>query len=531
MLCGTLQISLQEIAVIKKLLIILYVCVAPLPLFAATELTTGGVTWLDTLGYVKPAFYPLTVPVETAANKYYVDLASGSDSANCTTTGTPCKTMNGLAGKAYSPLRGGGTDGAYVYLKGNGYFNITSSFYGASGKEIVIKPWPGDTTTYYFTSAGSGESNNMHVGAAGDNNTVKYVIVDGGPNLQFIFRPFSGTCNINTDGATSINGANNTIYRVQFTGNTNNTCESMAMASSWGALTFDGLRIINCEFHDNIQGSQGSDLNQLYGIYAGGGSSCAATAARITNMYILNNIFRDLGSLGVQIEPRGGFDNVQINGNAIHDVGQLSCGGTWGCRPAIAYSQACYGGGGVTNGYAINNLMWTTASSCIWVLSAEAGAYKFYNNTCWDFGNTKGQTQDRSDDAYHIDYDNRPSGTITARNNIGIHASRSFADNQSPITMSNNSCYTSDTCGTSSQRDTIANMFLSIDTADANFLRIKSTSKAVNTGYATGVTSYYFGSGTRSGTLDIGADEYGVSEAAPAVPTIIGVTLSGGNLQ
>lgn len=40
--------------------------------------TSGGVQWLDSLAYEKPAFYPLTVPDEASCpNKYYVDLTAG----------------------------------------------------------------------------------------------------------------------------------------------------------------------------------------------------------------------------------------------------------------------------------------------------------------------------------------------------------------------------------------------------------------------------------------------------------------------
>ena len=59
--------------------------------------TAGGVSWVDPLGYTKPAFHPIAVPDETTTvNKYYVDMSSGSGTSSCqtsagisTTTGPP----------------------------------------------------------------------------------------------------------------------------------------------------------------------------------------------------------------------------------------------------------------------------------------------------------------------------------------------------------------------------------------------------------------------------------------------------------
>src|SRR5689334_15620630 len=81
---------------------------------ALADQTTGGVNWLDPLGYTKPRFMPITVPTEASVtNKWYVDLSTGSGTA-CTQA-SPCS-WTSVAGKA-----GVGTGGpAYIYIKGSG---------------------------------------------------------------------------------------------------------------------------------------------------------------------------------------------------------------------------------------------------------------------------------------------------------------------------------------------------------------------------------------------------------------------------
>ena len=96
---------------------------------AHADMTSGGVSWLDTLTYTKPTFMPLAVPDESGvANKYYVDMSNGSGSA-CTQS-APCASIAAVSGK---PGTSGGP--AYIYMKGNGYLNITgSTLAGCSGE-------------------------------------------------------------------------------------------------------------------------------------------------------------------------------------------------------------------------------------------------------------------------------------------------------------------------------------------------------------------------------------------------------------
>ncbi len=153
-------------------------------------MTTGGVNWLDRLGYTKPQFIALSVPDESTATKYYLDLSSGSDSSSCGTgTTNPCKTLQYLADRGYAPLRGGP---AFVYIKGNGYLAVgdyhypTAQIYGSSGNEIVIKPWPGVTAVSTFTAASESFPNTIGP-PDGGTSTIHHIIMDGGPNLQFEF--------------------------------------------------------------------------------------------------------------------------------------------------------------------------------------------------------------------------------------------------------------------------------------------------------------------------------------------------------
>src|SRR4051812_15650520 len=106
----------------RRLLLVVMFC-ACIPA-ALAETTTGGVNWLDTLAYSKPAFISITRPNEITAAKYYVNMGGGNDSNSCTSTASPCNSMRGLAQKGISNLRGGGTTGAYVYVRGTGVWKM-----------------------------------------------------------------------------------------------------------------------------------------------------------------------------------------------------------------------------------------------------------------------------------------------------------------------------------------------------------------------------------------------------------------------
>src|SRR5207253_513352 len=81
---------------------------AALALVAVSNLaaisTTGGVNWLDPLGYTKPAFRPIAEPAP-GANQYWVDLGTGSGTA-CTSS-LPCS-LTTVQGKPGTHGDGGG---------------------------------------------------------------------------------------------------------------------------------------------------------------------------------------------------------------------------------------------------------------------------------------------------------------------------------------------------------------------------------------------------------------------------------------
>ena len=145
--------------------------------FSQAATTTGGVNWLDPLGYEKPQFVPITVPDEASCpNKYYVDQQSGSGSI-CSES-SPCN-WAGISGKS-------GTTGgpAYIYLKGNARLNLSGTLYGSVGNEIVIKPWPESSVSVVMQS--SAGSNYINANMIKSSN-VHHLVIDGGPDMLFRF--------------------------------------------------------------------------------------------------------------------------------------------------------------------------------------------------------------------------------------------------------------------------------------------------------------------------------------------------------
>ena len=209
---------------------------------ASAAQTTGGVNWLDPLGYAKPAFRSLTIPTP-GANQYWVDLAGGSGST-CTAT-SPC-TWASVQGK---PGTQGG--GAVIYIRNSGPIG-SPTLYGTAGNEVVIKPW-NDTTPATIT---------------GRNNwttRIQYVIFDGGPNLSI---KFNNTANAQFDPSIYFNAATAgleshiTFYRTQWT--VPGMGENIAQ---WGIV--DNLNIINSEF----QSGSSTDRNNQHHIYFSGASN------------------------------------------------------------------------------------------------------------------------------------------------------------------------------------------------------------------------------------------------------------------
>lgn len=491
----------------KKIIPSIFVILFFLNNIAFGELTSGGINWIDPLGYEKPEFVSIVVPDEASCpNKYYINLNAASNGSG--TSSSPFNSFGSLSG---NPGMSGGP--AYVYVRGTGAFQryISSgvgNFWGSSGNEIVIKPWSGYTATLTYNYINSTSSQ------------FQYIIWDGGSDMGLIF--YAGTDSYN--GAWNFENDSSdddiqywTFYRCQWRCGS----DSGQLYKAYGRTNH--IYFINNEFYDCNTGP--NDVGHQF--YLSGADSGTAYpgdtsfASGCIDYLIKNNIYRDNNN-GIEINMRNGtgayeIDGLVIEGNALHNIGKGLCGTSWACRPGITLSNTSYGSPGWRNVSVTNNLIWDTASGCVWARAGTTEEMKYYNNTCYGYG--VGQGDGGPNPQGFSGYSNGGIGMI--RNNIIISETGVNPFDGSSFSTNNNLCMTGELCGSSAQTDSASNTFLSTTENNSEFMRIKGTSKAVNNGYATGVTIYYFGTETRSGTLDIGSDEYGLD-------TTIQPTLRGG---
>ena len=480
---------------------------------AYADQTVGGVNWLDPLSYQKPAFVPITIP--TIVTNYYIDLTSGSDSGTCGTgTGNPCKTLRGLVDRSLSGLRGNTSDGAAaVNIRGAGsgaWYIFNNTFAGTPGKEILIRPWG----TAVVTFSRGGQNQGLNSGPA-----VHDIIIDGGDpatgNMLFKFvadyAACGGPCFVSNFG-----GNNITVSRSQFTA-------TSATGSGWvylvavcgeNGLTCSNVKFINNEFYDCKTGS-----NQCSSIYTG---PCDANGGcAVNNVLIQNNVIRNMGGEGMEINPRIASTGVTITGNAIHNVGYGTCndGGTRSCRPGIVLN--INQSGAVNDVVITNNLMWDLSSGCIWEKSGANGTHapKIYNNACYDYGKgtvTNGEPQG---------IESAGMGSVAfIQDNIlyAPNGTNPYGASMNPQVSSNNLCGSGKSCGSSPKTWSAATVIATAQT-DANFMKIAASSEAFGGGtnmFAAGVTVDYAGlSRTSFGAFDIGAFRVPASGAAPTAPT------------
>jgi hypothetical protein len=453
---------------------------------AATMQTSGGVNWIDTMGYTKPAFVSITLPDETTCpNKYYVNLTGGSGTT-CSQA-SPCGSLSAVAGKA-------GTTGgpAYIYVKGSGSIGLTGTLYGNAGAEIVIKPWPGETSVVNLKGPNYIESGN-----------IRYLVFDGGPGLLFSFNGSSGYGEGNSNGmALIINSNYLTFYRCRIL--VNGGTGGVNIARNSGNVT--GTTFINNEFYDNLTPNGTAPL-----MYPGGGNNCSGSSTA-NNTTVRNNIFRNAGPEAIEFNPRTLSDGVVIDGNAFHNIGKASCGGAWACRPAVVIDgPSC--GGQTRNVTITNNLMWDLGSGGIWDRGGASSSY-YYNNAIYDYG--KGSGSGGPNPQGISGYSS--GGSATVRNNIIYSPNGTAPFDGSRFQKSNNVCSGCDKSWSSGT-------FVSMDPSSADFLKIGSSSAAKDAGTSVvGVNKDYLGAARPAGAAyDIGAFEYGAeggqASTAPSPPS------------
>lgn len=239
-----------------------------------------------------------------------------------------------------------------------------------------------------------------------------------------------------------------------------------------------------------------------------------------TNLLIQNNIIRDFGGEGIEINPRVTSSGLTITGNAIHNVGKQTCSGAWLCRPGITVSVQSGGG---NNGTVItNNLLWDIGSGCVWDRGSGTPRPVIANNACYDYG--KGSASANPNPEGISGYSD--GGTATVSNNIIYAPNGTSPFDRSSFGGSNNLCASGKSCGASSRVWSAATV-LSTNANTADFLKPGSGSEARNTGTAVSsvTTSYAGGARPQESVYDIGAYEYGVTttSAPPAAPTNVKV--------
>ncbi|MBK8233919.1 MAG: right-handed parallel beta-helix repeat-containing protein [Deltaproteobacteria bacterium] len=422
---------------------------------------SDGLQWLDPLGYAKPPLVDIAEPDEaTTANKYYVDLAAGAGD-ECSEA-APCLAFADLVGK---PGTTGGP--AYVYVRGRGQLWLyEETFFGSPGQEIVIKPWGGDTATF------TGNSNTSSMG-------VHDLIIDGG--LAFGIEFENEQCG--DVYAFTVASDNTTVYRTR----AHSTCPTGSLLFAVGPFWQpSNVRFVNNEGY----GCDAADGFQCSFVYAGPGDG-----GGYDGLLIQNNIIRNMGGEGIEINPRVTSSGLEIAGNAIHDVGKATCAGDWGCRPGI--TVAVQSGDGNDGTRIVDNLVWDTGSSCIWDRGGGDPAPIYAHNTCFDYAKVGSDPWPFGISSY------QDGGTATLANNIIFAPNGTAAFDGSAFTMEGNICDDG-----SCAMPYSAQVFASIDPDALEFLQLAGGGPAVDAAQDVGVAIDYLGHPRPQGDgFDIGAFE------------------------
>ncbi len=473
-------------------------------LLAANVANAQYVNWLDSPAYRKPQ--PVQVSQMshlTATNRYWVDLTSGAGST-CSMA-SPCDSMDDVLGKNGIDCATGcaGSGGpAVIYVKGRGsmsWFDDTVRGTGDNDPRsgdttgwILVRPWPAGSTgcatecTGTFTGNSNMNSANVH-----------HIIFDGGPDMKIRFESSSAG-----QYAHHISGDYTLIYRTRM------FCTANSGELGWQVGTSrvaDYVYFINNEFY----GCEGTG-DQVAAIYASPGAS-----GGYNHLYVINNICRNMGGECLEFNHRVTSSDVQVIGNVFHDNGFQTCNPShlpsgWLCRPHVVFASQ---DGNPLNGITFaNNVMWDSASGCVWFRTGGTPAPVVENNTCWNY-NMHGPEDD--DNPNPFGFEGNP---VAAKNNILLP----FTSGTNPFDSgtytgaTNNACASGETCGSSKQNWTTSE-WLSTTENNLNFLRIGTSSVAKDNGTTGTVASPDFTGKTRpqGSAWDIGAFEYGTGGTSP----------------
>lgn len=435
-------------------------------------LTTGGVSYLDPLGYTKPYFRPVTVPTEAGfPRKYYVDLTSGSGGA-AYTIGDP-GSWAGLSGKAGI---GDGT-GAYVYVRGSGSMG-SFTMIGGSGTEIVIKPWD-DSTTCTIT----GRNNWTHAH--------RHLIFDGGPQMRIRFSSTGGN-QFDPSIYVSESAADDAFQNVKFARTRWHVPGAGIHFAAWGAVT--NLWFINSEFH-----ATGSTVdNAQHHIYlSGNGSGSGGDGRTLDGIYLLGDIFYDTPGEAVELrmsDSASFLDNFLMDGCAAHNVGKGTAPESWKARGVFSFSTE--GGGSFgDNGRVQNCVFWDTGEGAgrTW---DNPSTWVLVNNTCIDWGMGDPANGQYCSTCFTNFNFNGASGRF--RNNTMYatgsddngNAKRPFPATSSDTNKSHGACANGQTlAGTSDQANLTSGSFQSLDEDSADFGKPAAASTMIGNGTTTDVTA------------------------------------------
>lgn len=420
---------------------------------SATAPPSGGVTWLDPLSYAKPQYYAWPEPDEPSSPHYYVDQSAGSGST-CSQI-APCATINAVAGKS-------GTSGgpAYIYVKGNGTLSLTAStLFGGSGTEIVIKPWPSDSTPTVWTAPGGCGTNNANFIAGASTHDI---IFDGGPSQLFTLK--GSGCTTSQNGYTAVIQSNQiTLYRLGIDTNAS-AGPSLGIATNDGVFT-QNTNIVNVEIYN---------AGKYYGIYVGGGSSCPGGTNHFSNLTVINSLFRNIDGRGIQIEPRAASSGFKVIGSAFHDIGYDRSGGS-SISGAVQVADAC--SAETSSVLVASNLMFDLGGGGVLNFEAPATDADFlaYNNTIYNYANSAQPASTNSHGMVGC-FSGSCNGTFI--NNIVLAPAQGGLDplhNIGGTVTATNSCPSATSCGSTAVSSTTA-VFQSTSTASANFLKLNASS-------------------------------------------------------